>query len=90
MMVPLLYPTASTMGIHTIHFALVIVVALAFGHITPPVGICLFIGSTISGLPIDKLIKPLLPFLLVNLIVLLIIILFPELVLFFPKIIGLI
>lgn len=89
MIVPLLYPAAMMMGIHTIHFAIVIIVALAFGHITPPVGVCLFIGSAISGLPIEKLIKPLIPFMIINLVTLAILIIFPELILFIPKLLGL-
>ena len=50
-------------GVHPIHFGMVCVVASAIGHITPPVGLCLFVGMAISGLPMEKLVRPLLPFL---------------------------
>ena len=61
--VPVLLPVAQAAGVHPIHFGMVCVIASAVGHITPPVGLCLFVGMAISGLPMDKLVKPLLPFL---------------------------
>ena len=60
---PVLLPVAQAAGVHPIHFGIVCVIASAVGHITPPVGLCLFVGMAISGLPMDKLVKPLLPFL---------------------------
>ena len=70
---------------HPIHFGLVCVVASAVGHITPPVGLCLFVGMAISGLPMEKLMKPLLPFLGAIVVVLLILAFLPEVVLFLPR-----
>ena len=62
--VPVLLPAAEILGIHPIHFGMVCVIASAVGHVTPPVGLCLFLGMAISGLPMEKLIKPLVPFLI--------------------------
>ena len=56
--VPVLLPVAQAVGVHPIHFGIVCVIASAVGHITPPVGLCLFVGMAISGLPMDKLVKP--------------------------------
>ena len=56
--VPVLLPVAQAVGVHPIHFGMVCVIASAVGHITPPVGLCLFVGMAISGLPMDKLVRP--------------------------------
>ncbi|MCW5736239.1 MAG: TRAP transporter large permease [Enhydrobacter sp.] len=86
--VPVLLPVAQAVGIHPIHFGMVCVVASAIGHITPPVGLCLFVGMAISGLSMEKLMKPLLPFLLAIVVALLLIAFIPELVLFLPRLLG--
>ena len=77
--VPVLLPVAQSVGIHPIHFGMVCVVASAIGHITPPVGLCLFVGMAISGLSMDKLLRPLLPFLAAIVVALLLIAYIPEL-----------
>ncbi len=86
--VPVLLPVAQSVGVHPVHFGLVCVVASAIGHITPPVGLCLFVGMAISGLPMDKLMKPLLPFLGAIVVVLIILAFLPEVVLFLPRLLG--
>jgi C4-dicarboxylate transporter DctM subunit len=86
--VPVLLPVSQAVGIHPIHFGIVCVIASAIGHITPPVGLCLFVGMAISGLPMDKLIKPLLPFLGSIVVTLLIVAFIPEVSLFLPKLLG--
>jgi tripartite ATP-independent transporter DctM subunit len=86
--VPVLLPVATAVGVHPIHFGMVCVIASAVGHITPPVGLCLFVGMAISGLPMEKLVKPLLPFLAAIVITLLLIAFMPGLVLFLPRLLG--
>ncbi|MGE0573994.1 MAG: TRAP transporter large permease [Reyranella sp.] len=86
--VPVLLPVANAVGVHPIHFGMVCVIASAVGHITPPVGLCLFVGMAISGLPMDKLVKPLLPFLAAIIVTLLLIAFMPGLVLFLPRVLG--
>ncbi|HEX4892715.1 MAG TPA: TRAP transporter large permease subunit, partial [Hyphomicrobiaceae bacterium] len=87
--VPVLLPVSQAIGIHPIHFGIVCVIASAVGHITPPVGLCLFVGMAISGLSMDRLMKPLLPFLGAIVITLLMVAFIPELSLFLPKLLGL-
>ena len=87
--VPVLLPVAQAAGIHPIHFGMVCVIASAVGHITPPVGLCLFVGMAISGLPMEKLIKPLLPFLAAIVVTLLLVAFIPEIVLVVPRTLGL-
>ena len=79
--VPVLLPVAQAAGVHPIHFGMVCVIASAVGHITPPVGLCLFVGMAISGLPMDKLVRPLLPFLAAIVVTLLLVAFIPELTL---------
>ena len=86
--VPVLLPVAQTTGIHPIHFGMVCVIASAIGHITPPVGLCLFVGMAISKLSMDQLLKPLLPFLAAIIVTMVIIAFVPEIVLFMPRLLG--
>jgi C4-dicarboxylate transporter DctM subunit len=86
--VPVLLPAAQALGIHPIHFGMVCVIASAIGHVTPPVGLCLFLGMAISGLPMDKLVRPLLPFLAAIVAVLLLVAFIPETVLMIPRLLG--
>ena len=88
--VPVLLPVAQSVGIHPIHFGMVCVIASAVGHITPPVGLCLFVGMAISGLSMDKLLRPLLPFLTAIVATLLLVAFIPEIVLCVPRWLGLV
>jgi tripartite ATP-independent transporter DctM subunit len=76
---PLLLPIAQNIGIDPLHFGVIMVANLAVGLITPPVGACLYIGSVVSGLPVERLIRSLLPFYLVLLLGLILIITMPSL-----------
>jgi C4-dicarboxylate transporter DctM subunit len=86
--VPVLLPVALATGVDPIHFGMVCVIASAVGHITPPVGLCLFVGMAISGLPMDKLVRPLLPFLAAIVAALLLIAVLPGITLFLPRLLG--
>lgn len=76
---PLLAPVAIQLGFDPIHFGVVVVVALAIGFITPPVGLNLFVASSITGISIVEIFYKTLPFLAALLIGLLIITFFPGL-----------
>ena len=88
--VPVLLPGAVAVGIHPIHFGMVCVIASAVGHITPPVGLCLFVGMSISGLPMEKLMRPLVPFLCAIIVVLFLVAFIPEVTLWLPRAWGLV
>jgi tripartite ATP-independent transporter DctM subunit len=75
---PLLLPLAQSAGFDALHFGVIMITSLALGLITPPVGACLYVGSVISGLPVETLVKEVLPFYLVLLLGLVIIILLPQ------------
>lgn len=84
---PILLPIATEIGMDPIHFGVVMILNLGIGLITPPVGGTLFVGSAVSGVPIERLTKTLLPFLGVMVIVLLIITYIPAIVMFLPNLI---
>lgn len=75
---PLLLPIAQSIGISPMHFGVIMIMNLALGLITPPVGACLYIGSAVSGIRVEKMVKDLLPFYFILLVALLVIILFPQ------------
>jgi len=80
---PILLPIALQIGYDPIHFGIIMIVALAIGFITPPVGVNLFVGSSISGISLESLSKAIIPFIIAMVIVLLIITFIPFLSLIF-------
>jgi len=54
LLTPLLVPVANSIGIHPVHFGVVVVMALAIGFVTPPVGLNLFVASAIAGVPVHR------------------------------------
>lgn len=66
--VPLLGPIAMSMGIHPIHFAIIFIVNLEIGYLTPPVGLNLFVSATMFNRPIGHIIRAVVPFIGVMLI----------------------
>ncbi len=86
---PILAPTMIKLGIDPVHFGVVMVTNLTIGLITPPMGLVLFVMQGISGLPMNQLVKEIIPFFASVLIVLFLITMFPDLVLFLPRAWGL-
>jgi TRAP-type C4-dicarboxylate transport system permease large subunit len=76
------------LGMHPIHFGIVIILNLCIGLCTPPVGTCLFVGCGIAGTTMSKIFKHLLPFFVAMIIVLLIITYVPWFSLFLPGKLG--
>ena len=81
---PILLPIAQSIGISPLHFGIIMLVNFAIGVITPPMALNLFVGSRVSGVPIAKMIKPLTPFLLVSLGLLVLVVAVPQLSLWLP------
>ena len=84
---PVFLPSIINMGVSPILFGVIMVIGLAVGACTPPVGNCLNVCSIITGLSIGKIFKGAAPFLIANIITLLFIVLFPNIVIWLPKII---
>lgn len=85
---PIFLPIVTAMGVDPIHFGIIMVLNLSVGLCTPPVGSVLFIGCSVSGLSIDKVIKPLIPMFLAMVVVLLLVTYLPELSLWLPSKFG--
>ena len=82
--VPVLFPAAQAMGIDPVHFGIIVIVNIELGLVTPPVGLNLFVGSTISGLPIERVFRACLPWMAVDVFVLALVTYFPWLSTFLP------
>lgn len=80
-----LWPVAEYAGLHPIHFAIIGVISLAFGLVTPPYGLCLLISCAIGEIKLLKALKDVSIILLPMLGVLLFVILFPDVILFLPR-----
>ncbi|MYH69065.1 MAG: TRAP transporter large permease subunit [Gammaproteobacteria bacterium] len=85
---PLLMAAATNVGIHPLHFSVIMILNLNIGLLTPPLGICLLTAESIAGCELPTLIRALAPFLLVNIIALLIITYIPEISLLLPRYLG--
>ncbi len=88
MLVPIIAPIALLYGIDPVYFGFLFVMNITLGAITPPVGILLFVSSGIWQLKITEVIREIWPFVLVQYAVLLICVMFPDLVLFLPRLAG--
>ncbi len=86
--VPVLVPTAQSLGIDMVHFGIVVVVNIMIGLITPPYGLLLFIMMNISGCPLRDIVRDVLPFLFAMIAALLLITFVPETVLWLPRVFG--
>ncbi|MEQ6917585.1 TRAP transporter large permease [Halomonas aquatica] len=77
---PVLLPLVTQLGIDPIHFGLIIVVGLAIGMITPPVAINLYVASSVTQLPLERITRAILPYLLGLITVLLLVVYVPILI----------
>ena len=89
-LVPILHPTAVSLGIDPTHFGIVVIFNLMIGLITPPMGLCLFVADAIADVGLPRIIRQIIPFFLVEVLVLILITFVPGLVTFLPTAMGLI
>ena len=88
-LVPVLGPVADQFGIDPMHFAIMVVLNLTIGMVTPPVGPVLFVVSTVGQIRVERLAKAIIPMLIAELIVLALVIIFPFLSTAVPNFFGL-
>jgi len=86
-LVPPLFPVATSLGIDPIHFGLIVTLNIGIGMITPPFGLDIFVASSTLNKPVIKIISGVWPFLLVNILVLLVVTYVPEISTFLPNLI---
>ncbi|MBI5578009.1 MAG: TRAP transporter large permease [Deltaproteobacteria bacterium] len=87
---PLFTPIFAKMGVHPVHFGIIMVVNIMIGLVTPPYGMGLYLGSIVGKVPLTSIIKTGMPFIISSIVVLLIITYIPFLCLWVPSLFGLI
>jgi tripartite ATP-independent transporter DctM subunit len=85
---PVLAPTMAELGVHPLHFAIIMCVNLTVGLATPPIGLVLFVASGITKVPIATIGRAMLPFLLVHVIIIMLITYVPAIPMALPKLFG--
>jgi len=85
---PILLPVVTNIGIDPIHFGVILVMNLAIGFVTPPLGVNLFVASTVGKVSFEKIIKAMIPIIITMIIALLIVIYFPPLSSWLPSLIS--
>lgn len=87
-LVPVLLPVATSVGIDPVHLGVVIVLALTIGLLTPPVGLVLYVLAAVSGVRFDRCVRATAPFLIPLVAVLLLVAFVPQLSLALPMAVG--
>ena len=83
---PILLPVIKSIGVDPVHFGMIMMVNLGIGLITPPVGGVLFVGAAVAKLPMEQVVKALLPFFGALLLVLIAVTYIPALSLWLPSV----
>jgi len=79
---------AKSVSMDPVHFAIVSIVALAFGLVTPPYGLCLMISCAVAGVPLRVALKDTMIMLVPMIVVLAAMIVWPDIALFLPRLIA--
>ena len=87
-LVPILHPIAVNLGIDPVHFGILVIFNLMIGLIPPPLGLCLFVAEGIAGVGMARMVKAILPFFLVEVLVLLVLTFVPQTVTWLPQALG--
>lgn len=87
-LVPILFPLIEAIGIHPIHFGIIMLMNLTIGVATPPLGLVLFTASSVGKISVERLVWAIWPFLLIEFVVLLLITYIPALTLTIPRWLG--
>ena len=87
LMLPILLPVVTALGIDLVHFGVVMVVNVMIGQVTPPFGVCLFVISDVGKVSLEKLSKAILPFIIPLVIILFLITYVPAIVTWVPNLI---
>lgn len=85
---PILHPIAVNLGIHPLHFAIIMVVNLNLGLMTPPLGACLFVVCGITNRTLEEIAREIFPFIFMEILVLFIITFAPQITMFIPRLLG--
>jgi len=86
--VPIFIPTAKLLGVDLVHFGVVVVVNIMIGLLTPPYGLLLFVLANMTKQPLGAIVREAAPFIFAAIIVLAIITIFPDSILWLPRVWG--
>jgi len=86
LLTPVFLPAVTSLGVSSIQFGVILITGLAIGLVTPPVGMCLNVGSAISKLGIGTIFRAAVPFSLANVITLILITLIPPISMWLPSV----
>jgi tripartite ATP-independent transporter DctM subunit len=87
-LVPMLVPAMTQMGVDPIHFGVIMVFNIMVGQLTPPMGLSLYVAQDITGMPFDRVCRSVIPFYIPIVIALLFVTYVPIVVLFVPRLFG--
>ena len=87
-LVPILFPVAKAAGVNPIHFGVLVVSNLMIGMLTPPFGMAIYTTQSVGKCKMGNLIRQLIPFIAVDMVILVLLTVFPELSLFLPRLFG--
>ncbi|MDD3514773.1 MAG: TRAP transporter large permease [Synergistaceae bacterium] len=85
LLAPIFYPIIMSLGIDPLFFGIIMVISLAIGHNTPPVGLCLFIACDIGNLKLESLVKEIVPLVAALIATVVTLNFFPDVILFLPR-----
>ena len=85
---PIFLPVVQSLGMDPVHFGIMMVLNLSIGLCTPPVGSVLFVGVSVAGTSIQKVVKPLLPLFIAMLVALMLTTFIPTLTMWLPSLFG--
>jgi C4-dicarboxylate transporter DctM subunit len=85
---PVLLPVMVTLGVDPIHFGVVLICCLSLGFSTPPLGENMFISSGIAQVTLEEISVKSLPFIAISLVSIMIMVIFPQTVLWLPSLFG--
>jgi tripartite ATP-independent transporter DctM subunit len=85
---PIVAPMMHNLGVDPVHFGVVFIVAVSIGIITPPLGVCLFAASGTTGVKVEGIIRELVPFIFLDILIVFLFALVPEITLWLPRMAG--
>lgn len=88
LLAPMLVPLTRYFNLDPLHMAIVVVLNLSVGIITPPVGVCLYVGASISKISIERVIKAVIPFMIIEFAIVLLITYVPGIATWLPHALG--
>lgn len=87
---PIFLPIVTNLGMSPVHFGVMLILNLAIGSVTPPVGSVLFVGCNVGKVSIEQVVKYIVPTFCAMVVALLLVVYIPELTLFIPRLLGLV